>query len=85
MAKQKLLRMITLDRSLRSKVDSWDHEDGNMIDLQKEIGLSGSPSGPCYQTVMHAIGDGWRLMAPPVFIKDYAKNIDGWEWWLQNG
>ena len=80
MAKQKILRMATLDQSLRASVDSWDGEDGELI---KEIGLSSSPRFPFYQTPMHAIGDGWRLIAPPVLIKGYCNNIDAYEWWFE--
>ncbi len=81
--KQKIITLTTLRNSLRCEVDGMSSEDGDLIRLDKEIGLSGSPHYPFYQTPMHAIGDGWRLMAPPVFIKDYAKDIDAWEWWLE--
>jgi len=81
--KQKILNLVTLDQSLRSKVDSWDAEDGELIDLNKEIGLSRSLSVPYYQTPMHAIGDGWRLIAPPVFIKNYINDINAYEWWFE--
>ena len=81
--KQKILIMTTLTPDLRSGVDSWDWEDGNIVKLDKEIGLSGSGQQICYKTPLHAIGDGWRLIAPPVTWPDYAPGVTGYEWWFE--
>lgn len=74
---QKILTMLTCVPDLRSSADGWGMEDGDMIRLDKPIGLSGSPNCPCYKTPLHAIGDGWRLMAPPVKDGKY------YTWWLE--
>lgn len=35
----------------------------------------------CYKTVLHAIGDGWKLLAPPQEYKE--SNLQTmYEWWL---
>ena len=85
--KQKILVLVTLECGLRSKVDALDCEDGEMIQVWKEIGLSDSPKGLWYKTVMHAIGSGWRLMGPPVHIAEYAVGDEGpisaYRWWLE--
>jgi len=54
--------------------------------LDIPVGLIGSASSgnlffPKYPTVLHAIGNGWKLLAPP---KEY-KEVNGqtyYEWWL---
>lgn len=86
MSKQKLLIMSTERESLRSDVCGWGGEDGDLINHDKPIGLSGSPHFPTYKTPMNAIGDGWRLMQPP--IKNYSHSTDGidfyeYEWWFE--
>ena len=83
MPKQKLLTLVTLSNHVRAKIDSLDAEDGELVKMNKEVGLSGCPHVPFYPTVLHAIGDGWRLMAPPQFIAEYVKNTPAWEWWLE--
>lgn len=82
--KQKILILVTTEKNLRDKVLSWDAEDGDMIDLDKEIGLSGSPSGSTFQykTVMHAVASGWRLIGPPKRANKTEWH-DAWEWWLE--
>jgi hypothetical protein len=75
--KQKILTMSTTKPTLRSAVDGWSIEDGNMVEPNKPIGLSGSPNCPGYFTPLHAIGDGWRLLGPPVF----EGNL--WTWWFE--
>lgn len=85
--KQKILTLTTLRNSIRCEVDGQSEEDGDLIKMDKDIGLSGSPKVPFYKTPMHAIGDGWRLMAPPVHIENYAMSDNGplkaYEWWLE--
>lgn len=79
---QKILILTTSYPSLRSDVDSWTGEDGNVIDLSKPIGLSPCLSNAVYQTPLHAIADGWRLLVPPV---KYTRGVDlpWYEWWLE--
>lgn len=97
MSKQKLLILNTLRNSLRAEVDGWGGDDGNNIHLDKPIGLSMSLENrdmriggrwEFYPTVMHAIGDGWRLMGPPVTVDNFCKDEYGiimkaYEWWLE--
>lgn len=50
------------------------------------VGLIGGGLGrfPCYPTVLHAIGDGWKLLSPPsrcTTVID-GKEIVSFEWWL---
>jgi hypothetical protein len=83
-AKQKILVITTLENSLRSKSDSWDWEDANVVDMAKPIGLSGAgKSPPCYDCPLKAIADGWRLMGPSVVENDYAPGVVGYTWWFE--
>jgi hypothetical protein len=80
---QKILSMITDTPSLRSLADSWDAEDGDLIRLDKEIGYSlGYKGFYCHQTPMHAIGSGWKLLAPPTTIKNYVEGVDYYQWYF---
>ncbi|RJQ26699.1 hypothetical protein C4577_02825 [Candidatus Parcubacteria bacterium] len=81
MKKQKILTMSTCGYSLRSCAESWGAEDGNLIDLTKEIGYSLKLRTPLYKTPMHAIADGWRLMVPP---KENGNGVTiYYEWWFE--
>jgi hypothetical protein len=73
---QKILHLTTDGSGLRSKVEGWSAEDGDLIEMNKEIGLSDGMKTPFYSTVMHAIADGWKLLAPPV------KSGNWYEWYL---
>lgn len=42
--------------------------------------ISGGLSKLSYPTVLHAIGDGWKLLAPPQEYKEGGKTC--YEWWL---
>ncbi len=75
---QKILILNTTDSHIRSKAHSWHWEDGDFIDLNNSIGFSSSgPSPWCPPTPLHAIGHGWKLIAPPFHTKN------SWEWWFE--
>jgi hypothetical protein len=76
---QKVLNLLTITSDLRSAADGWVAEDGDLIKKDKEIGLSESYKGfYCYKTPMHAIADGWELLAPPSNLE-----YDGlYSWWF---
>lgn len=76
--KQKILHISTMGNDLRSSVDGISAEDGELIKMDKEIGFSKDMWVPFYKTVMHAIGDGWRLMSPPIKI-----DTNYYDWWLE--
>lgn len=85
--------------SIRSTIYGWFFEDGN--EVVKEFGKRSDkhyqpndipvgliPDGkfPLYPTVLHAIGDGWKLLSPPI-KKNYSRihedeNTEYHEWWL---
>ena len=52
--------------------------------------IGGSLQGISYPSVLHALGDGWKLLAPPrkydyVTHNDERGNpvsIEMWDWWL---
>lgn len=85
---QKILTITTLDSDLRATSEAWGWENGDFVDIDKPIGLSGSGKAPpAYDCPLKAIGDGWKLLAPPV--KDYWKVPLGnepptviYEWWF---
>jgi hypothetical protein len=72
---QKLLILETYECDLNTKVVGWTNETGRIITL-----FNIPISQPVYQTPMHAINDGWRLLSPPV-----AKYTDTnyWQWWFE--
>lgn len=51
--------------------------------MGKEVPKPGLASYHCYQTPLHALGDGWRLMSPPVLIPDYALGKPAYQWWFE--
>lgn len=81
---QKILILSSYSASLRSGIDGYGAEDGDLINQNKEIGLSNSMRVPHYATVMHAIADGWKLLAPPTKTDVYfAPKFDYiHEWYL---
>ncbi len=80
--RQKILTMCTLEPELRCNADGWSCDDGDLVNLTKPIGLTGSPYFTCYETPLHAIGDGWRLLGPPVQIA-YLGELKAWQWWFE--
>lgn len=98
---QKVMICHTLRNGMRDKIEGWSLEDGDQVyKSYKErvhtlnefdsmfsvpVGLIRSGNGHCYSTVLHAIGDGWKLLAPP---QEYTEKMAGgptvqmWEWWL---
>src|SRR6187402_2793475 len=82
--KQKILKILTSRRSLRADAYGWNAEDGEVIQQEKHIGLSDGFRGfCCYDCPMKAIGDGWRLMAPPITLPAYINGQDYYEWWFE--
>lgn len=77
---QKIIMLSTEKNGLRAEVVGWGWEDGDCVNRAwKErqgtkyeyaspndvpVGLIGSGKPPHYPTVLHAIGDGWKLLAP---------------------
>jgi hypothetical protein len=77
--------MFTLEPNLRAKADGWDHEDGDEVRLDKEVGLSGCGRFWLPPTPLHAIGAGWTLMAPPVKDREeivMGKKFTVYYWWF---
>lgn len=93
---QKILCVGTADDSMRSAIEGWGVEDGDLVKEHHErhgskytymnlpVGLVGSPKCPTYPTVLHAIGDGWKLLGPPTKWSaiHQGKEIGGYTWWL---
>jgi len=84
----KVLTVTTVFPELRSECIGWTCEDSNEvqracdyyngnvrnIDVGSILTARGSYS---YDTVLHAVGDGWKLLGPPSKIGDKE-----FEWWL---
>ncbi len=72
----------TQDDSMRADADGWDTEDGNMAayKLDKPVGYMSGYSVFLPPTPLHALGAGWKLLAPPVKLTDnpYFK----YKWWF---
>jgi len=96
---QKVLICTTYDSGMRSPIDGWSSEDGNaVVDASrkhptsnimgdpKQVGFIGSYPIQYPVTPLHAIGLGWKLLAPPTSTK--VEDLNGnylreeWEWWF---
>lgn len=90
---QRVLIVSTYSNRLRGEIIGWTYEDGDEVlntvrrlgrydRLDIPVGMisSGSLYKPSYPTVLHAIGDGWKLLAPPQEYKEGGKTC--YEWWL---
>lgn len=82
---QQVLVMATKDATLRSEATGWGPlEDGKVahsyVDSYPSHDKVGMIPGPkawySYPTVLHALGHGWKLLAPPL------QQEDEYEWWL---
>ena len=71
---QKVLVMTTVGSDMRSEAIGWSAEDGYEASEQfratgridYDVGSVMSYTGfHLYMTPVHALGDGWRLLAPP--------------------
>lgn len=81
---QKILIMSTDGETLRDANIGYSCDDGDLMaetirkrGLQVPVGYAPGMNIPFYATPLHAIGDGWRLLAPPL-----AYNKDRYEWWF---
>lgn len=98
---QKVLVLETRMSSLRSEVIGQSYEDGDEVGKafreyankyptkeQVPVGLiSGITRAgvPHYDTVLHALGDGWKLIAPPETLSHtdgYQQPMTTYEWWM---
>lgn len=77
MNRQQVLTIITIGPNLRSMAEGWSCEDPTLFRPGEPIGRTPAPRfAYTYDTVLAALADGWRLLAPP------AKDAGMWEWWL---
>lgn len=86
---QKVLEISTKSPRIRSEAISWTCNDGDEVGayldldgklrMPKRVGSIAPYQGfYSYPTVLHALGDGWRLLsAPPEKLEDGT-----WNWWL---
>lgn len=83
--RQQVLICVTSSSSLRSECTAWSCEDGS-TEARSPVGMTpGASFQYDYETVRHAMGDGWFLLGPPVelpgkFPVDAPK--PEYEWWL---
>lgn len=89
---QKVFHCFTLCSGLRDAIDGWTFEDGDLVQraLRERphivgsqdlaVGMVGNPRFHYYPTVLHALGDGWRLLSPPVASSSFGHA--GYTWWL---
>lgn len=81
---QKILTMTTEKPNLRAEADGWNCEMGtDRIDVSKPVGLANSGITYLPTTPLFAMARGWRLMGPPVKIRDYNDALDTWVWWFE--
>jgi len=84
----KVLTVSTVYSELRSECIGWTCEDSEEVQkaltyYQCKIStlsvgqVFSAQKSYSYKTVLHAIGDGWKLLGPPSKINDKE-----FEWWL---
>lgn len=87
--RQQVLIMSTYDKygagGLRSEAWGWSAEDGweaaPYVGMNRPVGLMGYFRGPySYPTPYHALGDGWRLLAPPEKFEE--NGVPSLYWWF---
>ena len=76
-ARQQVLNVGTIQASMRAPIDALTEEDPGLYVVGRPIGFTPSPRFPRYKTVLEAMADGWRLLAPPSLADDGL-----WDWWL---
>jgi hypothetical protein len=75
---RELLILDTESPSVRAEVVSWGHEDPSLLYWGKSF--SYAPNQPVRPpTVLHAMADGWELLAPPTQGNPPASTFT---WWL---
>lgn len=74
---QKVLILVTGRRNLRDTVIAAVAEDGSLVFLTTPVTDIKALDVPDYQTPLHALGDGWKLLGPPL---SNEKGIT--EWWM---
>lgn len=93
---QKVLAMTTRIGDLRSEAEGWSMEDGDLVVWSSPrypdapVGLVPSPTRKYLpKTPLHALADGWKLLAPPEMIKNddgsVYKDDNGstyYNWWF---
>ena len=73
---QKILVLTTRGEHLRSAVVGQLAEDADGV-RPGPVELAPAWDAPRYETPLHALGDGWALLAPPV-----RRDGGALEWWL---
>jgi len=92
---QRILILFTEEPTLRSECRGWGSEDGdNVWDAFSNrlrngdnynhpndipVGLIRTGGARHYSTPLHAMGDGWKILAPP--FKENT-NDDDYQWWF---
>lgn len=84
---QKVLTFCTQSDDMRAGADGWGWEDGDEAvgkpNDHNKVGLIGSGNMRgfgCPRTPLHALGVGWKLLAPPVKLTNdpYFQ----YKWWF---
>ncbi len=88
MTYQKIMIMQTSRSDPRSSADGWTLEDGFLArhHIGNPVGRIRSCWDHAPETPLHALGEGWRLLAPPARFEiendDKTTNVL-WEWWFE--
>ena len=83
-----VLVMVTSGSSdMRGQAVGWTAEDPNMLKPGAIGNTPGFPSPYSYETPMHAMADGWNMLAPP--CEKIVQEVIGWSpgrtewtWWF---
>lgn len=91
---QKVMIVHTRRDDMRAEIDGWTCEDGNEVVktlafggkgyetvIEVPVGVIRNGRSLSYPTVLHALGDGWKLLSPPQNeSKDILRSV--FVWWL---
>lgn len=61
----------------------------NDVPVELIENMSSHSTSTKYPTVLHALGDDWKLLGPPITYKQTigagVASVEMWEWWLVKG
>jgi hypothetical protein len=90
MTHQIILVLVTKSSHIRDSVINQSSESGLFVaSAMIEFGLDVKtsqidiPTIRSYSTPLHALGDGWKLLAPPKTTLQFGFTVPEWcEWWF---
>lgn len=75
---QQLLTALTAGKNIRAKIQGRTVEDPSLFPGWHSKQSTPNFSLRWYESILEAMADGWKLLAPP----QWSADEEGWDWWL---